>query len=159
MSSGGHLIASAAMVDGSGDPDDPDPVNRERAALQCVVLYASPLDLLRIEDRTGEIALLLGSPVTQSASPSSPEHRAARDASPMSHVSRGDPPVLLIHGDADLTVPFEQSELMERTLRDAGIPVKLIRIPGGDHLNAFPVSGPEANEPASWFDAHLVPSR
>ncbi|PYR25958.1 MAG: alpha/beta hydrolase, partial [Acidobacteria bacterium] len=39
-----------------------------------------------------------------------------------------DPPFLLIHGDADKTVPFQQSEIMDAALQKAGVAVKLIRV-------------------------------
>jgi dipeptidyl aminopeptidase/acylaminoacyl peptidase len=42
-------------------------------------------------------------------------------------------PLLIIHGDEDQTVPFEQSELMERAMRAAGRDVKLVRLEGMDH--------------------------
>jgi fermentation-respiration switch protein FrsA (DUF1100 family) len=42
------------------------------------------------------------------------EDRAYRQASPITHVSTNAAPTLFIHDDADSTVPFEQSELMEK---------------------------------------------
>lgn len=42
-------------------------------------------------------------------------------------------PLLIIHGEEDQTVPFEQSEIMARGLRRAGIEVNLIRLDGMDH--------------------------
>jgi dipeptidyl aminopeptidase/acylaminoacyl peptidase len=42
-------------------------------------------------------------------------------------------PLLIIHGDEDQTVPFEQSEIMERAMRRAGKPVRLIRLVDMDH--------------------------
>src|SRR5690242_14562230 len=44
-SSGGHLIGLAGMLASPGNPADPDPVNRESAALQAIVLRAPLLDL------------------------------------------------------------------------------------------------------------------
>jgi dipeptidyl aminopeptidase/acylaminoacyl peptidase len=54
-------------------------------------------------------------------------------SSPISHVSRQAPAVLLIHGDVDRTVPYQQSVAMEAALRAVNVPVTLLRIPGGDH--------------------------
>jgi dipeptidyl aminopeptidase/acylaminoacyl peptidase len=42
-------------------------------------------------------------------------------------------PVLLIHGEDDETVPIKQSVMMNDALRDAGKPVKLVRLPKSDH--------------------------
>lgn len=49
----------------------------------------------------------------------SEEGRRYLEASPVNHVSPDDPPILLLHGDADETVPFEQAELMSDALRVA----------------------------------------
>jgi acetyl esterase/lipase len=40
-SSGGHLIALTALLAAPGIADDPDPVNREPATLQAIVLRAT----------------------------------------------------------------------------------------------------------------------
>ena len=42
-------------------------------------------------------------------------------------------PLLLIHGDEDWTVPFEQSQIMERAMRRAGRPVRLVTLRDMDH--------------------------
>ncbi len=52
---------------------------------------------------------------------------------PARNVSKGYPPTLLLHGDNDTDVPFEQSEQMARELRLHGIEHELIRIPRGEH--------------------------
>ena len=46
-SSGGHLIGLAATLGAPGIAADPDPVNREPATLQAIVLRATPTDLSR----------------------------------------------------------------------------------------------------------------
>ena len=87
-----------------------------------------------------------------------PESRRYRDASPVAYASSDDPPLLLIHGDADETVPFEQSEAFEGALRSAGAEAQLIRVPGGGHGPTFPGA---TNPPdyisamIAWFDQHL----
>src|SRR5688572_1307730 len=45
-SSGGHLIALTALLAAPGVDADPDPVNREPATLQAIVLRATPTDLV-----------------------------------------------------------------------------------------------------------------
>jgi acetyl esterase/lipase len=45
----------------------------------------------------------------------------------------GVPPVISIHGDADPTVPYSQSVRLHEALQKAGVPEKLITIPGGKH--------------------------
>jgi dipeptidyl aminopeptidase/acylaminoacyl peptidase len=54
-------------------------------------------------------------------------------ASTANHVTRQDPPTLLIHGAADSLVPVAQSESLATKLRAVGVPVELVIIPGADH--------------------------
>ena len=106
----------------------------------------------------GALALLLGANVTEATPKASAEYKAAWAASPINYVSKDDPPMLLVHGDADRTVPFNQSELMEAALRKAGVPVQLIRIEGGDHGPTFPGAKNPPDYKAAmvkWFDEHL----
>src|SRR3989304_9421195 len=58
--------------------------------------------------------------------------RLLTEASPITHVSRDDPPVLILHGDRDPVVPYAQSVAFERALRGAGASVRLVTVPGGD---------------------------
>jgi dipeptidyl aminopeptidase/acylaminoacyl peptidase len=66
--------------------------------------------------------------------------------------------MLLIHGDADRTVPFHQSELFEAALKKVNVPVKLIRIEGADHGPDFPgaKNPPDYKaEIVKWLDTYL----
>ena len=56
-----------------------------------------------------------------------------RDISPLNHVRQGLPPFLLLHGDADKTVPIRQSQDFLKALQAAGVPCDLLVIPGGSH--------------------------
>jgi dipeptidyl aminopeptidase/acylaminoacyl peptidase len=54
-------------------------------------------------------------------------------ASPVTYVASSNPPMLLIHGVADKTVPVKQSEEMAERLHKAGVPVETLYIPDADH--------------------------
>ena len=157
-SSGGHLVSMLGVLDGHGDSDDPDPVNRVRAKVQTVVARAAPADLARIETTNGRgaIALLLGALPSQD--PQAVEAGRYREASPVNYTSTDDPPILLLHGDADETVPFEQAELFSNALRAAEVETRLISIPGAGHGSTFPgaVDPPDyIGAMIAWFDEHL----
>lgn len=159
-SSGAHLVSLLATMDGKGDLEDPDDVNRESAKLQCIVARAAPSDLTQMSASAGSplIVLLIGARVDETTAKTSLEYKAASAASPINYVSADDPPTLLIHGDADRTVPFHQSELMEAALKKVNVPVKLIRIEGGDHGPDFPgaKNPPDYKaEMVKWFDTYL----
>jgi acetyl esterase/lipase len=52
---------------------------------------------------------------------------------PVQLVTATHPPTLLLHGDRDTDVPYEQSVLMASALRAAGVSHELITIANGDH--------------------------
>lgn len=49
------------------------------------------------------------------------------------NVTKEYPPTLLIHGDKDTDVPFEQSEMMAAEFKKHGVEHKLARLEGGEH--------------------------
>ncbi|MGA9790351.1 MAG: alpha/beta hydrolase [Terriglobales bacterium] len=56
-----------------------------------------------------------------------------RKASPIVYVSKDDPPLLLVHGEKDDGVPFNQSVLMAKTYRRAGLAVEFIAVKNAGH--------------------------
>jgi acetyl esterase/lipase len=52
---------------------------------------------------------------------------------PLQHVGADYPATLLLHGDNDTDVPYEQSVLMAEALESAGVAHELITIDGGGH--------------------------
>lgn len=60
-------------------------------------------------------------------------------------------PQLVVHGDADKTVPVERSRAMVEAGKKAGAQIKYIEIPGGDHIT---VAARTFQEVFDWFDAH-----
>jgi acetyl esterase/lipase len=153
-SSGGHLVSMLGTHDGKGRPEDPDPVERESAKVQCVVARAAPVDFLT--GNNGTFLLGIAKPLPEAKD--SEEYRLHVQASPVSHITPDDPPFLLMHGDKDEAVAFSQSEEMEAKLKAAGVPVKLLRIAGGAHGPTFPgaINPPDyLGEMVHWFDSHL----
>jgi acetyl esterase/lipase len=57
----------------------------------------------------------------------------ARRVSPMTYVRKDVPPVFILHGDDDKTVPYEHSANLAKELRNAGGDVRLITAPGQGH--------------------------
>lgn len=155
-SSGGHLVSMLGTLDGKGNPNDPDPVERESAKVQCVVARAAPTDLLKAP--TNPFVGMRPPAGDGAEARSSLEYRTAAEASPITHVSADDPPFLLVHGDKDATVAYAQSEAFEKALRAAGVTVKLTRIEGGGHGPTFPgaVNPPDyMGEMVAWFNRYL----
>ena len=167
-SSGAHLISLLGTMNGDGNSNDSNPVNRESAKLQVVVTRASPTDL-----RTVPSAPLFGYR-TNAAKHGSIESKLLDEASPIKYVTSDDAAFLLIHGDADTVVPYEWSVAMYNKLKAVGVESNLITIVGGGHGPRYEstalVNGkikqilPD-NPPdyiaamIRWFDTHLANSK
>ncbi|MFV0276833.1 MAG: prolyl oligopeptidase family serine peptidase [Parahaliea sp.] len=59
--------------------------------------------------------------------------QAYREASTITHVDKNDPPVLLIHGTLDTSVPVWHSDKLSEKLGDAQVPFIYDRIEGWPH--------------------------
>ena len=64
-------------------------------------------------------------------------------------------PELVVHGDNDKTVSVEESRKMVAAAKAAGIELKYIEIPGGDHNGAALRTFGDVFD---WFDAHKKPA-
>ena len=62
------------------------------------------------------------------------EGPALADASPITHVTPGAPPFLLVHGTADWLVPYAQSEQLHAALTAAGVDARLVPVEGAQHI-------------------------
>lgn len=57
----------------------------------------------------------------------------AHKVSPLNHVKKGIPPVITLHGDADLSVPYSHAVRLHEALDREGIINTLVTVPGGGH--------------------------
>jgi len=79
-----------------------------------------------------------------------------RDASPVSHVAKSDAPFLIVHGTADQAVRIEQAQELYDKLRQAGVPVSLVKLDDG-HTFEKPESRKQlALETLTFFNRYLV---
>jgi acetyl esterase/lipase len=125
-SAGAHLALLAGMMGAKSDIDVPacGPVPRAAA----IVDFYGPSDL-RPESlgawRSPSITKWIGEGPDASA-------LAAR-MSPLTLVHKGQPPVFIVHGDADDVVPIQSSKLLKEALDQAGVPSEFHVVPGGGH--------------------------
>lgn len=134
-SAGGHLVALMGATGDVDDFDTHDVTRRASSSVQAVCDWFGPTDFLRMNDVQGSI---------DHDSPSSPESRfiggaiqanqeLVRRANPITYVSKSDPPILIMHGEVDAMVPYNQSELLHDALVKAGVSSQLEKVVGGDH--------------------------
>ena len=131
-SAGGLLALLAAYTE--GDPRLPPSCDVRDTGVEAVAAFYSLTDQTRLDEMQWPWwrPNLAGSveDSTGFTGESAPERRLA---SPTSHVDPGDPPTFLTHGAEDQWAPPEQSELLANRLENAGVPHRLIELPGARH--------------------------
>jgi acetyl esterase/lipase len=150
ISAGGHLVSllgtTGDVKELEGDCGWPDQSSR----VTCVVDFCGPTDFTAIAkldkgDAFAAVSALLGGPIDQKA-------QAAKEASPVTYVSKDDAPILIVHGTADNVVPFSQAEVFYQALKKAGVDATLVKIEGGGHG----IGGPEVQRRVlNFFEKHL----
>lgn len=75
--------------------------------------------------------------------------------SPITHLSKDDPPMLLIHGDKDELVPLQQSQSFVERAKEVGATAELRVMEGKGH-GWRPPTDDETNRFVAWFDQHLL---
>ena len=79
----------------------------------------------------------------------------AERASPVSYVSANSASFLIVHGDRDPLVPYQQSVLLDSALRQAGVPVTFYTVVGAGHGGFTDPRVPELTQ--AFFAKHLKP--
>jgi acetyl esterase/lipase len=171
-SAGGNLSLIVAMSDDVIKTNAPDPVDRVSSRVQAAAVLYPPVDFFNwgmqganmlsagellkrnrifgaFDFRVLNNAFTTYDFITDTAE----RRRIAREISPVYAISPDDPPVFIIHGDADMTVPLQQSQVFVAKLKEAGVPHRFVIKKGGKHNQ--PDMMPELNEFADWFDTHL----
>lgn len=143
-SAGGHLSLMLGLASDPGDPTAEQPVLRESNRVQAVVAYFPPVDLRGIAGPNERFPALEFDPAL------------AADISPIAFVSADDPPVLLIHGDADELVPISNSERMHAALTEANVANEMVVIEGAAHGFRGPAAERARQESVAFFTAHLA---
>jgi acetyl esterase/lipase len=134
-SAGGHLAELLGLTGDDAALEGEIGLVGTSSRVSAVVSWYAPSDLPRFAADTGadptdpstREAHLLGAPVSEV-----PE--LAAEASPITHVSPGAPPFLLLHGAADRFIPCMQSERLYGALVEAGVEVELDVYEDADHM-------------------------
>jgi dipeptidyl aminopeptidase/acylaminoacyl peptidase len=79
----------------------------------------------------------------------------AKAASPVTYATNGPAPFLIVHGDQDQLVPWQQSELLYEALTRAGADVTFYTIAGAGHEDPRFDSPMMRAAVKAFFDKHL----
>ena len=128
--SAGAQLAALVALDCGHAPSGEDKSNAaESDCVQAAVAWHGVYDFATLPQSVAPRAVNAYLDCVKDACP--PDRIAA--ASPASHVDAKDPPMLLIHGTDDKTVPLTQSQELAAKLKAAKVPVTLEIIPGVGH--------------------------
>lgn len=149
VSAGGHLVALLGTADESAGWDVGE--NLEQSSkVQAVI------DMSGISDFTRNIPNGLNTSIYYAfgelANKNTPENIAV---SPISYITPGDPPFLIIHGDRDGVVPVEQARILHDKLTETGVPSTLVIVEGGDHGLRKP-TGEDANPTGAQINQMMI---
>lgn len=136
-SSGGHLAALVGLT--NGHPELEGSVGAHAgtsSGVQAVVAWVGAYNLATIIQQSTPEGLKLRVPAVQLLLGGTPEEvpDLARLASPVAHVDRNDPPLLLLHGNQDLTIPVNQPLELDAAYRRAGLVAELVIVDGVGHV-------------------------
>ena len=171
-SAGGHLSLAIATADEKINTNAGDPVDRVSSKVQAAAVLFPPTDFFNWglpgvaminarEQQTqarvyGAFDFRIWNNATstyETVTDTSARNKIGKEISPIYSVSPDDPPIFIIHGNADMIVPVQQSQIFVAKLKEAGVTNNFIIKNGGRH-NADDMK-PELNQFVDWFDKYL----
>jgi acetyl esterase/lipase len=161
-SSGGHLASMLGVSAGVKEFEGNAGNAGESSKVLAVVDFFGPTDFLQMDRAAlpggmkhdpadSPESLVIGGSIQEN-----PEK--VRRANPITYVTKDCPPFLIVHGDRDLLVPCNQSELLFEALQKAHVEAAFYKIVSAGH------GGPAFHTPVTkamvlaFFDRHLRPA-
>jgi len=157
-SAGGHLVA---LLGTSGDVKELEGDvggNLEYSSrVKAVCDFCGPTDFTTadyVRDTSkGESETLRKALVKLLGGPWAEKREAANMASPVYHISKDDPPFLIVHGDADNVIAVKHSRRLYDKLKEAGLDAALHIVKDGGHgVGQYPGV---LEKTLAFFDKHL----
>ncbi len=137
-SAGGHLVALLGTTGEVTELEGELGTVGVSSRVQAVCDWFGPTDLLKMNQQagaTGKInhdapgspeSLLVGAPIQEVP-------KKTTKLNPIEYVTADDPPFLIMHGDQDRLVPFQQSQMLNDALKAADVSTTLVLVRGAGH--------------------------
>lgn len=135
-SAGGYLVALLGLRD---TRDTTAPLQNYSSKVQAVVDFYGPSDFTVPAKDISPLGVMLVNNFLNSTQAKDPA--LFKSSSPITYVSKGAPPFLILQGTADTLVPFSQSSELYNALKAVGADVTLFGVYGAQH--AFLTSSPD----------------
>ena len=155
FSAGAHLSMLLGVMDAADGLEGEGGNPEQSSKVNAVVSWFGPTDLSTKDWPDASRMLVeqfVGGTQVEKA-------EVCKRASPVTYVTKGDAPMLLIQGTKDRLVPHTQAYLMIDALSQAGVPGRLDMIVGADHGWGNPELQRTADETYAFFDLHLKPKK
>ena len=137
------MLASTGPADGF-DVVKGEPYQDVSARVACAIGFYGAVDLMNYHD------MKMFAKTREEA----PE--LYKKGSPITYLDAKDPPMLLVHGTADVTVPLSQSETYLRIAKEKGAPCELEVVPDAPHtFDLQPKQRDLRPLVTGFFDQHL----
>jgi acetyl esterase/lipase len=161
-SAGGHLVALLGTTGGVKDLDGDGPNTDVSSRVQAVVDYFGPTDMLKMKEEATEKPVFdadaADSPVGRLFGGTVQEHKElAEKANPIHYITKDAAPFLILHGDKDNIVPLEQSRILDKALKAAGVESTLVVVKGDGHGGPGFGSPENLKKIVDFLDKHLKP--
>jgi acetyl esterase/lipase len=135
-SSGGHLAALVGVTNGHKELEGTvGNYLNQSSAVQAIVDYFGASNLMTILAQSTPHGVNMRRPALELLLGSLPEDNKelAKLASPVTHVDRNDPPLLLLHGDQDPQMPINQAHEVHGAYKRMGLDVEFDVVYGAAH--------------------------
>ncbi|MCH5377998.1 MAG: alpha/beta hydrolase [Planctomycetes bacterium] len=152
-SAGGHLSLLVGLTDKSDKLEGEGGYPEESSRVQAVVNIFGPTEMASCHAGSSVawiFRLFMGGNPDET-----PETYKA--ASPVTYVTKDDPPILTLHGDKDALVPVEQAKLLDEKLQANGVEHELLILEGQGHGFGGEAQKQAMNALWRFFDQHLKP--
>ncbi len=160
-SAGGHLSLMLATRGGPGMADAKDAIDRESSAVQAVACFYPPTDYLNwFEDGDnavgiGKLAAYAGA-FGPKAQTEEGRLKLGRELSSLYWVNKEQPPVFIVHGDADPQVSLTQSQRFYKRCQEVGAKCELVIREGAGHGGWQEMATEDTARMVEWFDLQLL---
>ena len=152
-SAGGHLSLLVGLTDPAANLEGKSGSPGQSSRVQAVVNVFGPADMNFCYENSSVawiFRLLMGGTPDEAG-------KCYKAASPITHVSQDDPPVLTLQGDQDALVPVEQARMLDAQMKAAGASHTLIVFEGQGHGFRGEHQQKAMNAMWAFFDQHLKP--
>ena len=155
FSAGGHLALMLGLTGPEDGLEGDAPADAPDTKIRAVVNYFGPTDFAATD------LPAVTQPLTRDFLGGSPAEKpdAARRASPLTYVSKGDPPVLTFQGTKDPLVPYTQAIKLGDAQTAADVPGRLELLIGAGHGWGGDQMKHTGDQTFDFFDRYLKPTR